>query len=109
MLPDRQGRRWGMRSPPCRRHIPHSAQSALGTMLRRMERRGACVTIGCAAQRPGEGRRCPGTAMGLEQLIEAGLVSVVAGLFGSLLGLGGALFITPLLTGPLGVPIHRAV
>lgn len=47
--------------------------------------------------------------MTLLQLIEAGLFSILAGLFGSLLGLGGGLFVTPLLSGPLGVPIHRAV
>ena len=30
-------------------------------------------------------------------------------LLGSLLGLGGGLFVTPLLSGPLGLPIHQAV
>ncbi len=47
--------------------------------------------------------------MGLAHLLEAGLVSIIAGLFGSLLGLGGGLFVTPLLSGPLGLPIHQAV
>lgn len=39
----------------------------------------------------------------------AGLVSAIAGFLGSLLGLGGGLFVTPLLSGPLGMPIHHAV
>jgi len=47
--------------------------------------------------------------VGLEQLLVAGLLSVVAGVLGSLLGLGGGLFITPLLSGLLGMPVHRAV
>ncbi len=47
--------------------------------------------------------------MGIDRILEAGLVSVIAGLLGSLLGLGGGLFVTPMLTGPLGVSIHRAV
>jgi len=41
--------------------------------------------------------------------VAAGLVSAIAGFLGSLLGLGGGLFVTPLLSGPLGMPIHHAV
>ena len=47
--------------------------------------------------------------MSIEHIIAAGLLSVLAGLMGSLLGLGGGLFVTPLLSGPIGMPIHRAV
>jgi uncharacterized membrane protein YfcA len=45
----------------------------------------------------------------VEHIVAAGLLSIVAGLLGSLLGLGGGLFVTPLLSGPIGMPIHRAV
>jgi uncharacterized membrane protein YfcA len=45
----------------------------------------------------------------VEHIVAAGLVSIIAGLLGSLLGLGGGLFVTPLLSGPLGMPVHRAV
>ncbi|MDB5059288.1 MAG: permease [Chloroflexi bacterium] len=47
--------------------------------------------------------------MSVGHIIAAGLVSIVAGLLGSLLGLGGGLFVTPMLSGPLGMPVHRAV
>ncbi len=47
--------------------------------------------------------------MSVEHIIAAGLLSVLAGVMGSLLGLGGGLFVTPLLSGPIGMPIHRAV
>lgn len=36
-------------------------------------------------------------------------IAVAAGLFGSLLGLGGGLFVVPLLTGLLGVPTDHAI
>jgi uncharacterized membrane protein YfcA len=44
----------------------------------------------------------------IAQLLGAGLAAVLAGMMGSLLGLGGGLFITPLLTGILGIDIHLA-
>ncbi|HWE60890.1 MAG TPA: sulfite exporter TauE/SafE family protein [Chloroflexota bacterium] len=46
--------------------------------------------------------------MTITSVLEAGLVSVIAGLLGSLLGLGGGLFVTPLLSGPMGIDIHHA-
>ena len=46
--------------------------------------------------------------MGIDHLLGAGLFSIIAGLLGSLLGLGGGLFVTPLLSGPLGMDLHRA-
>jgi uncharacterized membrane protein YfcA len=42
------------------------------------------------------------------QLLGSGLAAVLAGMMGSLLGLGGGLFITPLLTGVLSIDIHLA-
>jgi uncharacterized protein len=47
--------------------------------------------------------------LSLVQIITAGLVSAIAGLLGSLLGLGGGVFVTPLLSGPVGMPIKRVV
>ena len=46
--------------------------------------------------------------MSIDHLLGAGLFSIIAGLLGSLLGLGGGLFVTPLLSGPLGMDLHRA-
>jgi len=46
--------------------------------------------------------------VGIDHLLGAGLFSIIAGLLGSLLGLGGGLFVTPLLSGPLGMDLHRA-
>ena len=42
-------------------------------------------------------------------ILVAILIAIAAGLFGSLLGLGGGLFVVPLLTGVLHVPIHNAI
>jgi len=42
-------------------------------------------------------------------ILVAILIAIAAGLFGSLLGLGGGLFVVPLLTGLLHVPIHNAI
>ncbi len=47
--------------------------------------------------------------MPLDHLLLSVVFAFVAGLFGALLGIGGGLFLTPLLVGVLSVPIHTAI
>ena len=45
----------------------------------------------------------------MTHVILLGIVGLVGGTFGSMVGLGGGVFIIPALTLFLGVPIHNAI
>lgn len=57
-------------------------------------------------------RRCSSTCIPPITLVRAGSVfclGTAAGVFGSLVGMGGAFVVLPVLSGPLALPVHKAI